>query len=95
MVSRGPLTLEIIKAIVHSLKNMFVLGVINYLSFGFCLQPQMLPHVSDIPRSSFHFDFDFERKILAEAERENPNWGKLAMENQPLRTAEPIRPPVC
>ncbi|PKI63465.1 metacaspase-1B-like [Punica granatum] len=54
--------------------------------------PQMSPHVGEIPRSNFHFDFDFERKILAEAEKENPNWGKLAMENQPLRTAQPITP---
>ncbi|KAK4792118.1 hypothetical protein SAY86_022553 [Trapa natans] len=55
--------------------------------------PHMLPYMGDVPRSSFHFNFDFERKILAEAEKENPNWGKLAMENQPLRTAEPVPPP--
>lgn len=38
------------------------------------LQPQLLPRVGDIPRSSFQFDFGLERKVLAEAEKENPDW---------------------
>ncbi|XP_039033881.1 uncharacterized protein LOC120169868 [Hibiscus syriacus] len=31
--------------------------------------PQLSPQVADISRSNFQFDFDFERKILAEAEK--------------------------
>ncbi|XP_039061923.1 uncharacterized protein LOC120206302 [Hibiscus syriacus] len=31
--------------------------------------PQLSPQVADIPRSNFQFDFDFERKILAKAEK--------------------------
>lgn len=60
----------------------------------FIFQPQSLQYVGDIPRSNFQFDFDFERKILAEAEKENPNWGRVMMENLPLRTAEPVPTPV-
>ncbi|XP_076909080.1 uncharacterized protein LOC143566211 [Bidens hawaiensis] len=52
--------------------------------------PQMSPHTGEIPRSTFQFDFDLERKILAEAEKENPNWTKLGLENLPHRTAKPI-----
>ncbi|KAE8728239.1 HAT transposon superfamily isoform 1 [Hibiscus syriacus] len=43
--------------------------------------PQLSPQVADIPRSNFQFDFDFERKILAEAEKESMNWSKLGLEN--------------
>nr|GEW95520.1 ubiquitin-associated/translation elongation factor EF1B protein [Tanacetum cinerariifolium] len=35
--------------------------------------PQMSPHIGEIPRSTFQFDFELERKILAEAEKESPN----------------------
>nr|XP_043635011.1 uncharacterized protein LOC122606111 [Erigeron canadensis] len=52
--------------------------------------PQMSPHIGDIPRCTFQFDFDLERKILAEAEKENPNWSKLGLENLPHKTAKPI-----
>ncbi|KAL3521599.1 hypothetical protein ACH5RR_019748 [Cinchona calisaya] len=51
--------------------------------------PQLSPQVGDIPRSNFHFDFDFERKILAEAEKESQNWGRLGMENLPSKMPEP------
>ncbi|KAL2922170.1 Stathmin-3 [Bienertia sinuspersici] len=47
--------------------------------------PQMLPPIGDIPRSTFQFDFDLEKKILAEAEKENQNWSRLASENLPSR----------
>ncbi|KAJ0842598.1 putative ubiquitin-associated protein [Helianthus annuus] len=52
--------------------------------------PQMSPHIGEIPRSTFQFDFELERKILAEAEKENPNWSKLGLENFPRKTAKPI-----
>uniref|UniRef100_A0A0E0A5E5 Uncharacterized protein n=1 Tax=Oryza glumipatula TaxID=40148 RepID=A0A0E0A5E5_9ORYZ len=38
--------------------------------------PQLPPQLTEIPRSTFNFDFEYERKILAEAEKENPNWSK-------------------
>ncbi|KAB1204964.1 hypothetical protein CJ030_MR7G015202 [Morella rubra] len=50
--------------------------------------PQLSPQVGDIPRSHFQFDFDFERKILAEAEKETQNWSRLGMENLPSRPTE-------
>ncbi|XP_004308311.1 PREDICTED: uncharacterized protein LOC101295957 [Fragaria vesca subsp. vesca] len=43
--------------------------------------PQLLTQVKDIPRSNFQFDFDFERKVLAKAEKETPNWGKVGLDN--------------
>ncbi|KAI3704852.1 hypothetical protein L1987_75081 [Smallanthus sonchifolius] len=52
--------------------------------------PQMSPHIGEIPRSTFQFDFELERKILAEAEKEIPNWSKLGLENLPHKTAKPI-----
>ncbi|KNA25301.1 hypothetical protein SOVF_007850 [Spinacia oleracea] len=50
--------------------------------------PQMFPQMGDIPRSTFRFDFDLEKKILAEAEKENQNWSRLASENLPSRTPQ-------
>ncbi|KAF2312197.1 hypothetical protein P3X46_030501 [Hevea brasiliensis] len=50
--------------------------------------PQLSPQVGDIPRSSFHFDFELERKILAEAEKESLNWSKFGLENLPSKTTE-------
>ena len=41
--------------------------------------------MGEIPRSSFQFDFELEKKILAEAEKENPNWVKFGLENLPSR----------
>ncbi|KAL8240827.1 hypothetical protein R6Q59_014182 [Mikania micrantha] len=52
--------------------------------------PQMSPHIGEIPRSTFTFDFELERKILAEAEKENPNWSKLGLENFPHKNAKPL-----
>ncbi|XP_057525678.1 uncharacterized protein LOC130805079 [Amaranthus tricolor] len=52
--------------------------------------PHMLPHMGDIPRSTFQFDFDLEKKILAEAEKENQNWSRFASENLPSRTTQSI-----
>jgi hypothetical protein len=45
-------------------------------------QPQLPPQMVEIPRSTFNFDFDYERRILAEAEKENPNWSKFVVERQ-------------
>jgi hypothetical protein len=41
----------------------------------------MAPPMPDVPRSTFKFDFDFERRILAEAEKENPDWSKFVGES--------------
>ena len=54
----------------------------------------MSPHIGEIPRSIFQFDFELERKILAEAEKETPNWSKL-LESLPQRTARLISRVVC
>ncbi|XVF50932.1 hypothetical protein PTKIN_Ptkin04bG0143400 [Pterospermum kingtungense] len=50
--------------------------------------PQLSPQVGDIPRSNFQFDFDFERKILAEADKETINWSKLGLENFPPKPTQ-------
>lgn len=52
--------------------------------------PPLSTRVGEIPRSNFHFDFDLERKILAEAEKQNPNWSQLVLENVPSRPAESV-----
>ncbi|CAA2996083.1 Ubiquitin-associated 1 [Olea europaea subsp. europaea] len=50
--------------------------------------PQLSPHVGEIPRSRFHFDFEFERILLAEAIKENPNWNRLGLETVPPKPTE-------
>ncbi|MCD9560513.1 hypothetical protein HAX54_019208 [Datura stramonium] len=50
--------------------------------------PQLSTQVGDIPRSTFNFDFDLEKKILAEAEKESQNWSRLGLENLPSRMPE-------
>ncbi|RDY09108.1 hypothetical protein CR513_06573, partial [Mucuna pruriens] len=57
-------------------------------------KPHLLPHSGDIPRSNFQFDFGLERKILAEANKENPNWSKFGMENLPTKVTESASPKV-
>uniref|UniRef100_A0A5B6YS23 Uncharacterized protein n=1 Tax=Davidia involucrata TaxID=16924 RepID=A0A5B6YS23_DAVIN len=57
--------------------------------------PQLSPQAGDIPRSTFQFAFDFERKILAEAEKENQNWSRLGLENLPSKSAELTSSSVC
>ncbi|XP_050386718.1 uncharacterized protein LOC126803024 [Argentina anserina] len=54
--------------------------------------PQLSTQVGEIPRSNFQFNFDFERKVLTEAEKETPNWGKLGLENLPPPKAAEARP---
>ncbi|CAL5036913.1 unnamed protein product [Urochloa decumbens] len=50
----------------------------------FCISPppQLPPQMVEIPRSTFNFDFEYERRILAEAEKENPKWSKFVVERQ-------------
>ncbi|BAF18793.1 uncharacterized protein [Oryza sativa Japonica Group] len=55
--------------------------------------PQLPPQLTEIPRSTFNFDFEYERKILAEAEKENPNWSKFVIESQPPPPPQPPRGP--
>ncbi|XP_031487427.1 uncharacterized protein LOC116255669 [Nymphaea colorata] len=51
--------------------------------------PALSPQMAQIPRSKFQFDFDFERKILAEAEKDSQNWSSIILENgPPSRTTE-------
>ncbi|XP_073127319.1 uncharacterized protein [Henckelia pumila] len=50
--------------------------------------PPLLPQLGDIPRSNFHFDFEFERNVMAEAVKENPNWSRLGLENPVNKPAE-------
>ncbi|KAF7830654.1 Ubiquitin-associated 1 [Senna tora] len=54
--------------------------------------PHLLPHAGDIPRSNFQFDFELEKKILAEAEKENPNWTRFGSEILPPKVAESTSP---
>ncbi|KAI3876842.1 hypothetical protein MKW92_042839 [Papaver armeniacum] len=50
--------------------------------------PQLSPVVGEIPRSTFQFDFDFEKKVLAESDKDGQNWTGFAQENLPSRTSE-------
>ncbi|KAL8544175.1 hypothetical protein ACS0TY_004638 [Phlomoides rotata] len=50
--------------------------------------PPLLPYLGEIPRSNFQFDFDFERNVITEAVKENPNWSRLGIENIPPKAAE-------
>ncbi|XP_027110148.2 uncharacterized protein [Coffea arabica] len=50
--------------------------------------PHLSPQIGDIPRSNFLFDFEFERKVLAEAEKESQNWSRLGLGNLPSKTPE-------
>ncbi|XP_028806780.1 uncharacterized protein LOC114761552 [Neltuma alba] len=54
--------------------------------------PHLLPHGGDIPRSNFQFDFDLEKKVLAEAEKQNPNWSRFGMEILPAKSVESASP---
>ncbi|CAL5405229.1 unnamed protein product [Camellia sinensis] len=51
-------------------------------------RPQMSPQLGEIPRSTFQFDFELERKILAEAEKESQNWSRIGIENHSSKPAE-------
>ncbi|KAL3837734.1 hypothetical protein ACJIZ3_022325 [Penstemon smallii] len=51
--------------------------------------PAMLPQVGEIPRSNFHFDFEFERNVLIEAVKENPNWSRIGIDPHPPKATDP------
>ncbi|WCJ32442.1 Ubiquitin-associated/translation elongation factor EF1B protein [Euphorbia peplus] len=50
--------------------------------------PQLAPEIRDIQRSNFEFDFELEKKILAEVEKGSHNFSRLGLENLPSRTSE-------
>ncbi|WCJ36777.1 Ubiquitin-associated/translation elongation factor EF1B protein [Euphorbia peplus] len=50
--------------------------------------PPRLAQVRDIPRANFEFDFELERKILAELKTGRQNSSGLGLENLPSKTAE-------
>ncbi|XP_075502027.1 uncharacterized protein LOC142540048 [Primulina tabacum] len=50
--------------------------------------PPLLPGLGEIPRSNFHFDFEFERNFIAETMKENPNWSRLGLENSMNKPTE-------
>nr|BAX25136.1 hypothetical protein [Oryza brachyantha] len=54
--------------------------------------PQLPLQLVEVPRSTFNYDFEYEREILAEADKENPNWSKFVVENQPPPQPQPPRP---
>lgn len=55
----------------------------------------MAPQVRDIPRSNFEFDFELDRKILAEVEKGSHNLSKLGLENFPSKPTESTSSLVC
>lgn len=59
------------------------------------LQPHLSSLAGDNPRSNFQFDFGLERKILAEAEKDNPNWSKFGSENVPTKVSDSSTAKVC
>ena len=59
------------------------------------LQPHLSSHAGDNPRSNFQFDFELERKILAEADKDNPNWSKFGSENTPTKVSDSSTAKVC
>lgn len=71
-----------------ALLQLYFLILFEYVCCMPIFQPQLAPLVGDIPRSTFQFDFDFERKILAEAEKESQNWNRIVMESPSSKAAE-------
>ena len=58
-----------------------------YISHTYQLsQPPLAPQMVEVPRSTFQFDFDFEKKILAEAEKGSQNWSRIAAETPSTKT---------
>ncbi|CAL5036914.1 unnamed protein product [Urochloa decumbens] len=64
--------------------NSSSMGIQVMIKPEFCISPppQLPPQMVEIPRSTFNFDFEYERRILAEAEKENPKWSKFVVERQ-------------
>ncbi|XVF53467.1 hypothetical protein PTKIN_Ptkin05aG0101300 [Pterospermum kingtungense] len=61
--------------------------------YGITPPPQLSPQLGDIPRSNFQFDFDFESKILAEADKESINWSRLGLDNLPPKPPQSTSSP--
>ncbi|KAM7272455.1 hypothetical protein ACFE04_027118 [Oxalis oulophora] len=55
---------------------------------------QLLPQMSEITRSDFQFDFEFERTLLAEIEKDGQYWTKL-QPTEPRSTGPPVDPVVA
>ncbi|CAM8900529.1 unnamed protein product [Rhodiola kirilowii] len=51
--------------------------------------PQLLSQAGDIPRNTFEFDFQLEKRIMAEVERDAQNWSKAVSDLFPTKTPEP------
>uniref|UniRef100_K4C516 Uncharacterized protein n=1 Tax=Solanum lycopersicum TaxID=4081 RepID=K4C516_SOLLC len=50
--------------------------------------PPLVPQ-GDVPQCTFQFDFDLEKKILAEAnQKESQIWSRLPIENLPSRGSD-------
>ncbi|XP_078431800.1 ubiquitin-associated/translation elongation factor EF1B protein isoform X2 [Wolffia australiana] len=56
--------------------------------------PQLAPQVAEVPRSQFNFDFDFEKRIIAEAEKDVKNWNRFVAENPSPSFNGPASDPV-
>ncbi|XP_031110360.1 uncharacterized protein LOC116014442 [Ipomoea triloba] len=54
--------------------------------------PHLSPQLEDVPRSVFNFEFDVERKILAEAKKDNPNCSELTLGNIPQERTDQTDP---
>ncbi|XP_020099579.1 pollen-specific leucine-rich repeat extensin-like protein 1 isoform X1 [Ananas comosus] len=54
--------------------------------------PQLAQPMPEVPRSTFKFDFEFEKRILAEAEKESQNWSRFAAENKSSKPAASTLP---
>jgi len=59
------------------------------------LQPHLSSYAGDSPMSNFQFDFELERKVLAEAAKDNPDWSKFGSENIPTKVSDPSTAKVC
>uniref|UniRef100_A0A7N0RB70 UBA domain-containing protein n=1 Tax=Kalanchoe fedtschenkoi TaxID=63787 RepID=A0A7N0RB70_KALFE len=51
--------------------------------------PQLLSQVGDIPRSTFEFDFQLEKRIMAEVEKDAQNWSRVISDLFPSKPPEP------
>ncbi|KAG6557096.1 hypothetical protein Mapa_001023 [Marchantia paleacea] len=54
----------------------------------------ILPQNAEVPRSLFNFDFELERRILAEAEREAQGWEPARANGEPNLTPGMVDDPV-
>ncbi|CAM8944828.1 hypothetical protein QQ045_014770 [Rhodiola kirilowii] len=50
--------------------------------------PQMLSQSGDIPRSTFEFDFQLEKRIMAEVDKDPHNWSRVVSDLFPTKPQE-------